>query len=691
MTKKHSPISSKAPVMLHGADYNPEQWLKYPEILREDIRLMKLANCNVMSVGIFSWVSLEPEEGVFTFDWLDSVLDSFAENGIYAFLATPSGARPAWMSEKYPEVLRVERNRVHNLHGFRHNHCFTSPVYREKTAILNAKLAERYSQHPAVIGWHISNEFGGECHCDLCQNAFRDWLKVKYNNSLDEVNHAWWATFWSHTYTSWTQIESPAPHGETQVHGLNLDWRRFVSERTIDFCQHEINTVRPYNPALPITTNMHMIDGIDYRELAKILDVVSWDAYPEWHYTEDGDDARLAAWTAMHYDLMRSFKKKPFLLMESTPSLTNWQSVSKLKRPGMHKLSSLQAVAHGSDSVQYFQWRKSRGSSEKFHGAVVDHSGHSETRVFKDVTEVGKTLAGMTEVVGTSTPVKTAIIFDWDNRWAIKDAQGIRNSGLRYEETVLQHYRALWELGIPVDMIGSGDDLSAYKLVIAPMLYLISEENGKRIEKFVEQGGTFLATYWSGVVNETDLCHLGGFPGPLRRTLGIWAEETEGLHSRDLNGVVMQASNALNLSGDYDAHEIAELIHLEGAEALGTYRSDFYAGRPALTVNRFGEGNAYHLATRVKDASFYVELYAAITAKAGITRALDSELPTGVTAQLRTDGDSDYIFVQNYSGSPQTVQLDGADYTDLSSGSAAPAVLNLAVNDLAMLKRKSLV
>ena len=691
MSKKHSPISSKAPVMLHGADYNPEQWLKYPEILREDIRLMKLANCNVMSVGIFSWVSLEPEEGVFTFDWLDSVLDSFAENGIYAFLATPSGARPAWMSEKYPEVLRVERNRVHNLHGFRHNHCFTSPVYREKTAILNAKLAERYSQHPAVIGWHISNEFGGECHCDLCQNAFRDWLKVKYNNSLDEVNHAWWATFWSHTYTSWTQIESPAPHGETQVHGLNLDWRRFVSERTIDFCQHEINTVRPYNPALPITTNMHMIDGIDYRELAKILDVVSWDAYPEWHYTEDGDDARLAAWTAMHYDLMRSFKKKPFLLMESTPSLTNWQSVSKLKRPGMHKLSSLQAVAHGSDSVQYFQWRKSRGSSEKFHGAVVDHSGHSETRVFKDVTEVGKTLAGMTEVVGTSTPVRTAIIFDWDNRWAIKDAQGIRNSGLRYEETVLQHYRALWELGIPVDMIGSGDDLSSYSLVIAPMLYLISEENGKRIEKFVEQGGNFLATYWSGVVNETDLCHLGGFPGPLRRTLGIWAEETEGLHSRDLNGVVMQASNSLNLSGDYDAHEIAELIHLEGAEALGTYRSDFYAGRPALTVNRFGEGNAYHLATRVKDASFYVELYAAITAKAGITRALDSELPTGVTAQLRTDGESDYIFVQNYSGSPQAVKLDGADYTDLSSGTTAPAVLNLAVNDLVMLKRKSLV
>ncbi|WP_379126695.1 beta-galactosidase [Paenibacillus sp. sgz500958] len=681
-------VSSKVPVMLHGADYNPEQWLRYPEVLKEDIRLMKLAGCNVMSVGIFSWVSLEPEEGVFTFDWLDGVLDSFAENGIFAFLATPSGARPAWMSEKYPEVLRVEKNRVRNLHGVRHNHCFTSPVYREKTAIINAKLAERYAHHPAVIGWHISNEFGGECHCGYCQDAFKAWLKEKYNNSLDELNHAWWATFWSHTYTSWDQVESPAPHGETQVHGLNLDWRRFVSEQTIDFCRHEMEAVRGYNRGLPITTNMHMIDGIDYRKLADILDVVSWDAYPDWGYTEDGDDSRLAAWTAMHHDMFRTFKKKPFLLMESTPSLTNWQSVSKLKRPGMHKLSSLQAVAHGSDSVQYFQWRKSRGSSEKFHGAVIDHSGHAETRVFRDVAEVGKTLAGLTEVVGTSTPVQTAIIYDWDNRWAIKDAQGIRNSGLKYEETVLEHYRALWELGIPVDIIGSGDDLSDYKLVIAPMLYLISEENGKRIENYVEQGGNFLATYWSGVVGETDLCHLGGFPGPLRRTLGIWAEETEGLHSRDMNGLVMSGGNALQLTGDFDAHEIAELIHLEGAEALGHYRNDFYAGRPALTLNRLGEGRAYHLAVRVKDSAFYVGLYAAITAKAGIRRTLASELPQGVTAQLRTNGEFDYIFVQNFSGIEQNVELDKHSYTDLESGQEVAGTVTLPVNGLLILKRE---
>ncbi|WP_239618648.1 beta-galactosidase [Cohnella mopanensis] len=686
MMKKYPPISSKIPVMLHGADYNPEQWSEYPDILKEDVRLMKLANCNAMSIGIFSWVKLEPEEGVFTFDWLDKQLDVFAANGIYAFLATPSGARPAWMSAKYPEVLRVGSNRVRNLHGFRHNHCYSSPVYRDKVAIINRELAKRYAHHPAVIGWHISNEFGGECHCELCQSAFRDWLKVKYG-TLEAVNHAWWATFWSHTYTAWEQIESPSNHGETQVHGLNLDWKRFVSEKTIDFCKHEIDIVRAYNPEIPITTNMHMTDGIDYRKLAKHLDVISWDAYPEWHYTEDGDDSRLAAWTAMHYDMMRSFQNKPFLLMESTPSLTNWQSVSKLKRPGMHKLSSLQAVAHGADSVQYFQWRKSRGSSEKFHGAIVDHSGHEHTRVFRDVAEVGELLGRLTEIVGCSTTAEVGIVYDWDNRWAVKDAQGIRNSGIRYEETVLQHYRAFWELGIPTDVIGTEDDLSRYKLIIAPMLYLVSEADGARIQQFVEQGGTFVSTYWSGIVNETDLCHLGGFPGPLRKTLGIWSEEAEGLHNRDTNGIVLRSESAWGLTGQYDAHEIAELIHLEGAEALAEYRSDFYAGRPALTRHALGKGKAYYLATRVKDSAFYTELYASITGEIGLQRALDSELPQGVTAQVRTDGANDYVFVQNFSCAEQTVRLDERRYTDLVSGQSVEGSIGLPVNGLAILKR----
>lgn len=518
---KYPPISKRVPRMLHGADYNPEQWQQYPEVLAEDIRLMKLAKCNVMSVGIFSWVSLEPEEGVFTFEWLDRILDSFAENGIYAFLATPSGARPAWMSQKYPEVLRVEANRVRNLHGFRHNHCYTSPVYREKVRIMNTKLAERYANHPAVIGWHISNEFGGDCHCDHCQEAFRAWVQDKYG-ALDKLNHAWWTTFWSHTVTDWSQVESPAPHGETQVHAMNLDWRRFVTEQTADFIKHEIVPLKAENPDIPVTTNlMEFFEGLNYWKFADLLDVISWDSYPTWHDRE-GDDSRQAARVAMMHDIIRSIKGgKPWMLMESTPSLTNWQDVSKLKRPGMHLLSSLQAVAHGSDTVQYFQWRKSRGSSEKLHGAVVDHVGHEHTRVFGDVTDVGHALEKLEEVIGTSVPAEAAVIFDWENRWGINDSQGPRNKGVKYEETAEAHYLALWEQGVPVDVIHMDADFSKYKLLVAPMLYMVRSGVGERIQKFVENGGIFVATYWSGIVDEHDLCFLGGFPGPLRKTLGF--------------------------------------------------------------------------------------------------------------------------------------------------------------------------
>ncbi|PNQ83805.1 beta-galactosidase [Paenibacillus polymyxa] len=661
---KYPPISERVPRMLHGADYNPEQWQQYPEVLAKDIRLMKLAKCNVMSVGIFSWVSLEPEEGVFTFEWLDRILDSFAENGIYAFLATPSGARPAWMSQKYPEVLRVGVNRVRNLHGFRHNHCYTSPVYREKVRIMNTKLAERYANHPAVIGWHISNEFGGDCHCDYCQEAFRAWVQDKYG-TLDKLNHAWWTTFWSHTVTDWSQVESPAPHGETQVHAMNLDWRRFVTEQTADFIKHEIVPLKAANPDIPVTTNlMEFFEGLNYWKFADLLDVISWDSYPTWHDRE-GDDSRQAARVAMMHDIIRSIKGgKPWMLMESTPSLTNWQDVSKLKRPGMHLLSSLQAVAHGSDTVQYFQWRKSRGSSEKLHGAVVDHVGHEHTRVFGDVTDVGHALEKLEEVVGTSVPAEAAVIFDWENRWGINDSQGPRNKGVKYEETAEAHYLALWEQGVPVDVIHMDADFSKYKLLVAPMLYMVRSGVGERIQKFVENGGIFVATYWSGIVDEHDLCFLGGFPGPLRKTLGIWSEEIDGLHDHDRNYIIPIEGNELDLQGEYEAVELCDLIHTEGAEVLAKYGTDFYAGRPALTVNRLGQGKAYYIASR-NTGLFHSHFYKSLIDEAGLSKALDVQLPHGVNTAIRTDGVHDYIFVMNFTHEPQEITLDGRTYTDM--------------------------
>ncbi|THD41571.1 beta-galactosidase [Enterobacteriaceae bacterium ML5] len=678
-------LSSKISGLLHGADYNPEQWLDTPDVLIRDVEMMKEARCNVMSVGIFSWSALEPEEGRYTFDWMDQVLDRLHENGIFVYLATPSGARPAWMSQKYPQVLRVGRDRVKALHGGRHNHCLSSPVYREKVQLMNGQLAKRYAHHPAVIGWHISNEYGGECHCDTCQGQFRDWLKARYV-TLDALNQAWWSTFWSHTYTDWSQLESPSPQGESGVHGLNLDWRRFNTDQVTRFCSDEIRPLKAENPALPATTNfMEYFYDYDYWKLAGVLDFISWDSYPMWHTRQD--DIGLAAYTAMYHDLMRTLKQgKPFVLMESTPSFTNWQPTSKLKKPGMHILSSLQAVAHGADSVQYFQWRKSRGSSEKFHGAVVDHVGHIDTRVGREVAELGTILSALAPVAGSRVEAKVAIIFDWESRWAMDDAMGPRNAGLHYENTVAEHYRALWSQGIAVDVINADCDLQGYDLVIAPMLYMVREGVSERISHFVQSGGRFVATYWSGIVNETDLCFLDGFPGPLRPVLGIWAEEIDSLTDEQHNSVAGVEGNALGLSGPYRASQLCEVIHLEGAAALATYGDDFYAGAPAVTVNLYGKGQAYYVASR-NDAQFHADFFTALAKEMHLPRAINTPLPEGMTAARRTDGESEFIFLQNYSAQSQSVTLP-LDYQDIVHRGNLPRKLTLPAFGYQILTRK---
>lgn len=307
---------------------------------------MRLAGCNAMSIGIFSWTALEPEEGRFDFSWMDAIMDKLAANRAFAVLATPSGAKPAWMAAKYPEVLRVTPDRRRCLWGGRHNHCFTSPVYREKVTIINTRPAERYKDHPALLLWHVSNEYGGECHCPLCQEAFRGWLKRRYRNDLDALNLAWWSGFWSHTYTAWEQVESPCPHGERNVmHGHTVDWMRFVTDQTIDFYRHEIGPLKRLAPAIPCTTNlMGFYPGLDYWKLAQELDVVCWDSYPAYH-DRPGDWKQAVAVSFIH-NMNRSFKHKPWMQMECSPSVQNWKPVNKLKRPGLHIVEGLQSSPH---------------------------------------------------------------------------------------------------------------------------------------------------------------------------------------------------------------------------------------------------------------------------------------------------------------------------------------------------------
>ena len=641
--------------IVHGGDYNPDQWIKTPEIWDEDMRLMKLAHINSASVGIFSWAMLEPEEGVYNFEWLDKIMDKCYENDIGVILATPSGARPAWLAQKYPEVLRVPESGIRNEYGVRHNHCLTSPIYREKVQNINRKLAERYKNHPALKMWHISNEYSGECHCELCRQAFIEWLKEYYHYSLDELNDSWWNAFWAHQITDWNQLSSPKNRGENHVPAMKLCWRRFLTDSYISFLETEIEPLREITPDIPITTNyMRMHDGFDYQKMAKKLDVVSWDNYIYW---DVGDNIAEASEVAFVHDVFRSMKGgQPFFMMESTPSITNWRPVNKIPKPRRHALASVQAVAHGSDSVQYFQWRKSRGGHEKFHGAVVDHCGHENTRVFREVSDLGAQLEKLDEAVGSRSESRVAIICDWENMWATQFFCGYNNEHRDYKKECFKWYRPFWKRGVSVDVISLDDDFSKYDLIAAPFLYMLKDGTIDKIESYVRNGGSFVSTYLMGNVDKNDLCYLGGFPaGKLKDVFGIWAEETDSIPA-NLPGLA-------DFDGkDYEVNCVCDIIHANGAEILGEYKSDFYAGMPSVTRNSYGKGAAYYAAFR-NDKDFADDFCEMLINDLDIKPDCGIKTDDGVMFRKR----GELIFVMNFADEDKNITLD-REYTDILTG-----------------------
>lgn len=642
--------------LYHGGDYNPEQWLDRPDILARDLELMQAAHVNMISVGIFSWSTLEPAEGEFHLDWLEKIIQDLYDHGISVDLATPSGARPAWLAQNYPEVLRVDAGRRRQLFGMRHNHCYTSPIYREKVRTIDQLIARRLGGHPAVKMWHISNEFGGECHCPLCQAAFRDWLRKKYG-TLDALNRAWNNKFWSHEYFDWDQIESPSPIGEYTNEGLDLDWRRFVSHQTVDFMKWERDCVREVLPDAKFTANMmYHFNDIDYFEMARELDLASWDSYPTWHKPgpePDSEETR-ALDTALMHDLIYSLKGKPFWLMESVPTTTNWQDVSKLKRPGMQMFSALQAVAHGSDSVMYFQWRQSRGSFEKFHGAVVAHDGRADHRSFRETCQVGEALEKLSGIAGVEKQKQAVLVMDWPSKWAMEGSAGPRNCGLGYWEELLRHYRGLRQNGVNVDLVDQLGDLDGYRLAVVPMLYMMRPDFAQKLRRFTENGGTLVVTYWTGVADETDLCYLGDTPYGLTDVLGLRRTEIDGLYDGE-------TCRCAGVDGWHIAQAegrvLCELTAPEGAETLMVYDQEFYKGLPAAARHRFGRGTAYYLATRF-EPSFYRTFYAPLCAEAGLEPAWPEALPDGVLAARR----GAFVFVMNtnaFAVTAGTLSLDG--------------------------------
>ena len=640
-------FSNKVNKIVYGGDYNPEQWPE--EIWADDMRLLKEANIDIVTLNVFSWAALQPSEETYDFSKLDKIMEMVRDNGLQVCLATSTGAHPAWMAKKYPDILRTEFNGLKRKFGGRHNSCPNSPTYEKYSVRLAQKIAERYRDYNNIVAWHISNEFGGECYCENCEKAFRVWLKKKYQ-TIENVNRAWNTAFWGHTFYDWDEIVLPnllSEHFEqdrSQFQGITVDYKRFNSESILECYKREYDALKAITPDIPITTNlMGFYKPLDYKMWAKYMDVVSWDNYPS---NEDSP-----AQIAMSHDLMRGINGgEPFLLMEQTPSGTNWLPYNALKRPGVMRLWSYQAVAHGSDSVMFFQMRRTVGACEKLHGAVIDHVGTNETRVFREVKALGAELKELGEqTLGAVTDAKAVIYFDWDNWWAIECSAG-PNCDLKYKDEIYNYYQALYKLNIPVDIVGPEDDLGKYQLLIAPILYMTKTGYDEKIRTFVKNGGTFVTTFFSGIADEHDLIVTGGYPGKLRDIMGIWVEESDALPSG--------AENHFTYRGKaYPAKLLCDLSHLEGAEALSVYEEDFYAQMPAITKNQFGDGRAYYVATRSNE-EFYQTLMADICEECGVESLLAPQENLEVT--MRRNENGRFLFLLNHADREQETVMTEA-------------------------------
>ena len=675
-------ISTKISKMIYGGDYNPEQYDR--DTMQEDIRMFKKAKIDFVRVNIFAWATSQKDEVSYDFTWLDEVIDTLSDNGINVGIGTGTAAHPAWMAKKYPDILRTEFDGKKRKFGGRHNSCPNSLTYRKYASLFVEKLVDRYQDHPAVLLWNISNEWGGACFCENCEKEFRVWLKKRYH-TLDNVNRAWNTSFWGHTFYDWDEIVTPnllSEHfGERQTmfQGISLDYARFNSDSMLECHKMEYELIKKAIPETIVTTNiMGAYKPLDYQKWAPYMDVIAWDNYPSMDTP--------VSYTAMMHDLMRGLKNgEPFMLMEQTPSQQNWQPYNSLKRPGVMRLWSYQAVAHGSDSVLFFQMRRSRGACEKFHGAVIEHVGHENTRVFREVAELGNELVQLSDrLLDSRVNAKAAIVFDWDNWWGVEYSSG-PSIALKYVDEVHKYYKALFDQNIQVDIVSVEADLTQYEVVIAPVLYMVKQGYGKKIEEFVENGGTFLTTFFSGIVDENDLVTLGGYPGELRKVLGIWSEEIDALPPEHSNKIVTEKEYG-HLQGTYICNLLFDLIHSEGAEVIATYGEDFYQGRPVVTMNKFGKGQAWYIASS-PDQAFLTDLMVGIAEEMGIKNEIAANKP-GIEITKRTKGDKAFIFVLNHNHDSVSVELPGIRGVNLLTEISVVESIELGSFDVAIIEQE---
>lgn len=626
--------------IVFGGDYNPEQWPE--EVWHEDVRLMREAGVNLVNVGIFAWALLEPEEGVFTFDWLDRVLDLLHEGGISAGLATPTAAPPAWLLHRYPETKPVMQDGQVLAGAARQTLCPSSPEYARAAARITGELARRYADHPAVVLWHVHNEYGGAmpaCYCEVSAAAFRDWLRDRHGD-LGELNSAWGTNFWGQRYGTWEEIEPPRQAPTAINPALQLDFMRFSNDAHLECYRRERDIVRQHSPDTPVTTNFMLVNckNIDYWSWANEVDLIANDHYLQAEQHDNHIELAMAA------DVTRGVAGgRPWLLMEHSTSAVNWQPRNIAKRPGEMRRNSLTHVARGADGVMFFQWRASRSGAEKFHSAMVPHGG-SKTRTWGEVVELGSELGAMDALCQSTVLADTAIVWDWQSWWAM-ELEWRPSQDHRYMDQVRDHYEWLWRTQRTVDFVPPDAALEGYRLVVVPSLYLTTRAAADNLARFAASGGIVVVSYFSGIVDANDAVHPGGYPGALRELVGVDVDEF----------LPLRRDERVHLDNGAAARVWSERLVPSTAECVLRYTEGPAAGGPAVTRNRYGAGEVWYVSTQL--------------GAEGLSRLLDGVapppvvegVPDGVEVVRRASREATFLAVINHTDTAAEVAAAGVD------------------------------
>ncbi|MBQ0983629.1 beta-galactosidase [Streptomyces sp. F63] len=664
-------LSGRLGGIAYGGDYNPEQWPR--EVWDEDVRLMREAGVNLVTVNVFSWAFLEPRPGEYEFGLLDEIMDLLHAGGIAVDLATATASPPPWFSLRYPEALPVTADGTRLRHGSRQTFCPSSPAYAEAAGRLVERLAERYGDHPALALWHVHNEWGNHnahCFCDTSAQAFRDWLRARYGD-LDGLNEAWGTAFWSQRYGDWAEVLPPRATAAVANPTQRLDHWRFSSDALLALHRREAAILRRLSPGVPLTTNLLVtlekkVDGFSF---ARECDFVSVDQY----LTAADPEAHIGL--SLDADLARGLGGgAPWLLMEHSTSAVNWQPRNVAKTPGQMRRNSLAHVARGADGVLFFQWRQSKAGAEKWHSAMLPHGG-TDTKTWREVTGLGRDLAALAEVRGSRVAADVALLFDWNAWWALEmDATPSRD--VRYLDLVRGWYEALWSLGITCDLVHPGSDLSGRRLVLVPPgLCLTTDADAASLAAFVRDGGHAAVGFFSGVADENDQVRLGGYPGAYRELLGVRTDEF----------FPLREAETVRLSDGSPATVWTERVEPRGAETVLSFAADPasggpVAGHPAVTRHAFGEGTAWYVATR-PDADGLRRLLGRVCRVAGVAAA--AEVPAGVEAVRRHGPEATYLFLINHTARDASVPASGVD---LLSGAAVDGRAAVPAGDVMVIR-----